>query len=209
MTEHDWQGRLTQQVADAVRDYRKLRGLSAQGLADACAALGHAIPRTSIANLENGRRSGVEIAELLVFAKALGVPPIALILPIGMAGSVEVLPGQELPIWDAVSWITAETLIGEEPEPGTVNEVIFELRAHAQAISTLRRAIEFAEEARRGANLIRDPQQRARNDGMLEGLGDYTRGSAQDVREFRAKLRVRGIEPPTLPEDLKYLDAPE
>ena len=114
MTENDWQGRLTQQVTAAVRDYRKLRGMSAQGLADACAALGHAIPRTSIANLENGRRSGVEIAELLVFAKALDVPPIALLLPIGMAGSVEVLPGQELPIWDAVSWVTAETLIGED-----------------------------------------------------------------------------------------------
>lgn len=94
MTEKDWQGRLTQQVAEAVRDYRKLRGLSAQGLADACAALGHAIPRTSIANLENGRRSGVEIAELLVFAKALDVPPIALLLPIGMAARSRCSPAR-------------------------------------------------------------------------------------------------------------------
>jgi transcriptional regulator with XRE-family HTH domain len=206
MTQNDWQGRFTGRVADAVRRYRKERGLSAQGLTDACAALGYEIPRTAIANLENGRRSGVEIAELLVFAKALDVPPIALLLPVGVVGSVEVLPGQSMPIWDAVSWITAETPIGDEPSPGTVNEVLYELRAHAQGISALQRAIAFTDEMRRGISLIRDPEQRARSEEMLSKMDDYASESARDVRDFRAKLRGRGIEPPSLPEDLDYLD---
>lgn len=206
MTQNDWQGRFTGRVADAVRRYRKERGLSAQGLTDACAALGYEIPRTAIANLENGRRSGVEIAELLVFAKALDVPPIALLLPVGVSGSVEVLPGQSMPIWDAVSWITAETLLGDEPPPGTVNEILYDLRAHAQGISALQRAITFADETRRGTSLIRDPEQRARSEDLLSNLDRYASESARDVRDYRAKLRGRGIEPPSLPEDLDYLD---
>ena len=206
MTQNDWQGRFTGRVADAVRRYRKERGMSAQGLADACAALGYEIPRTAIANLENGRRSGVEIAELLVFAQALDVPPIALLLPVGVAGEVEVLPGRSVPIWDAVSWITAETLVGDEPSPGTVEEVLYELRAHAQAINSLQKAVAFADETRRGTSLIRDPDQRSRSAEMLSKMDSYASEYARDLRDFRAKLRGRGIEPPSLPDDLDHLD---
>ncbi|MFI6287240.1 helix-turn-helix domain-containing protein [Streptomyces sp. NPDC051018] len=206
MTQNDWQGRLTGHVADTVRRHRKERGLSAQGLADACAALGYEIPRTAIANLENGRRSSVEIAEIFVLARALGIPPIVLLLPIGTAGAAEVVPGQSLPIWDAVAWFTAETLIGDEPEPGTVDEIIFELRSHAAGLNSLRKAIAFAEETRRGTSLMRDPAQRARNADMQAKLDDYVRQYIIDVQDFRARLRQRGIEPPVLPEDLDYLD---
>ncbi|MGW2847892.1 helix-turn-helix domain-containing protein [Streptomyces sp. NPDC001108] len=206
MTQNDWQGRLTQHVADAVRHYRKERGLSAQALADACAKLGYAVPRTSIANLENGRRSGVEIAELLVLAKALQIPPIALMLPVGMSGSVEVVPGEELPIWDAIAWITGETLLGSEPQPGTVAEIIYELRIHAQGVNQVQKAIQFAEETQRHGLYS---GQRLNGKDMQASIQNYARESAGDLREFRGKLRARGIEPPALPEDLKFLDEPQ
>lgn len=206
MTQNDWQGRLTQHVADAVRHYRKERGLSAQALADACGNLGYPIPRTSIANLENGRRSGVELAELLVLAKALEIPPITLMLPVGMAGSVEVVPGEELPIWDAIAWISGETLLGSEPNPGTASEIIYELRIHAQAVNQVQKAISFTEETERHGLFH---GQRLNGKSILEGLQGYTRETARELREYRGKLRARGIEPPALPEDLTFLDDPE
>ncbi|MDD9377876.1 helix-turn-helix transcriptional regulator [Streptomyces sp. ZAF1911] len=203
MTQNDWQGRLTQHVADAVRHYRKDRGLSAQALADACGKLGYPVPRTSIANLENGRRSGVELAELLVLAKALEIPPIMLMLPVGMAGSVEVVPGDELPIWDAIAWISGETLLGSEPNPGTANEIIYELRIHAQAVNQVQKAIQLAEETQQ-YGLYRN--QRLNGRSMLEAIQNYAKESVVDLRDYRRKLRARGIEPPALAEDLQFLD---
>ncbi|WP_256386260.1 helix-turn-helix domain-containing protein [Protofrankia sp. BMG5.30] len=91
-----------------MRHHRRRRGMSAQELADATAALGYPIARSVIANLESGRRSSVLVAELVILAKAIGVPPIVLLYPTGRKDTVEALPGVELPLWTALSWFTAE-----------------------------------------------------------------------------------------------------
>lgn len=84
--------------------------MSAQDLADACKKLELSFSRSALANFESGRRPTISVAELLVLAKALAVPPAELVFPVGRLDEVEVLPGQVLPPWEALEWFA-----GEEP----------------------------------------------------------------------------------------------
>lgn len=61
----------------------------------------------------SGRRSHISVAELLVLARALNVPPVVLLTPVGTAESAEILPGVSRPPFRAAQWIT-----GEAPFPG-------------------------------------------------------------------------------------------
>lgn len=88
--------------------------MSAQQLADRCAELGMpALNRTTIANLENGRRSSVALAEVLILAAALDVAPAALAFPVGYTAALEYLPGQEAAPLDVLDWF-AGTGRGDE-----------------------------------------------------------------------------------------------
>jgi transcriptional regulator with XRE-family HTH domain len=50
------------------------------------------ISRTQIANYESGRKKNLDIAELLILAAALDVPPLVLLYPDLPAGKVEIIP---------------------------------------------------------------------------------------------------------------------
>src|SRR5690349_13313085 len=69
---------LRAQIASAVRATREERGLSASALAE---ATGGVVTRDTIANLESGRKRVIDVAELIVLAKALDVSPLSLIYP--------------------------------------------------------------------------------------------------------------------------------
>jgi hypothetical protein len=84
--------------------------MSAQQLSDACAKLGAQIPRTVISNIENGRRTNVSVAEVLVIARALEQPPGALVFPAGYVSEVEYLPGKKTDPLQAVDWWSGERL---------------------------------------------------------------------------------------------------
>jgi hypothetical protein len=58
-----------------------------------------------IANLESGRREALSVAELLILAAALDVPPVMLIAAVGYEERVELLPGVEETAWRARGWI--------------------------------------------------------------------------------------------------------
>lgn len=75
---------LLARVVQAIRDLRTKQKLSAAALADLTDG---AITRDTIANLESGRKRVIDVAELIVIAKALGVPPISLIYPIDPANA--------------------------------------------------------------------------------------------------------------------------
>ena len=62
-------------VARNVRLERANRGWSAEDLAVRTQATACPIPRSIIANLENGRRADVSVDELAAFAAALGMDP--------------------------------------------------------------------------------------------------------------------------------------
>lgn len=104
----DWAERLAATIAGEVFRYRRNQNMSAQALSDRCTELGATIPRAVISNLENGRRTSVSVAELLVLAAALDVPPAALVFPVGYTERTEALPGAEVPPFEAVRWFAGE-----------------------------------------------------------------------------------------------------
>src|SRR3954451_9621752 len=113
MTNTDWAAGVAALLGAQVRRYRKERGLTTQQLADACVALGVDVPASVINNLETGRRASFGVAEMLVVAKALDVGPISLLFPLGRQERIEILPGVEVPVWEAVAWFTEETPLAE------------------------------------------------------------------------------------------------
>jgi transcriptional regulator with XRE-family HTH domain len=107
-TQTPWAARITRSIAGEIRQRRKARGMSAEDLAAACADLGMPIPRSTLADLENGRRASISVAEWLAIAAALDVPPVMLLCPVGTAETAEVLPGAEAPAFRAAQWVAGE-----------------------------------------------------------------------------------------------------
>lgn len=91
----DWERELTAQIGRAVDARRKELGLSAQAVSDRTAELGHEISRTAIADYSNeNRRRRVSVADLLVLARALEIPPLRLLFPNPAGETVTYLPGE-------------------------------------------------------------------------------------------------------------------
>ena len=88
--------------------------MSAQQLSDACGKIGLDISRSTLADLENGRRVTFTVAELLVIAAALEIPPLRLIVPLDRE-KVELLPGDETNPWVAMQRFTSEPGNPDDP----------------------------------------------------------------------------------------------
>lgn len=111
----DWPRWVTMLVATQIKSVRGWRNMSAQQLADRCAQLGMPIARSVLANLESGRRTSITLPEILILARALGVSPLTLCIPVGAVDTYLPTPGEQLDPWDAAKWFT-----GEAPFPGEV-----------------------------------------------------------------------------------------
>lgn len=108
-----WASALVKRVGLAIKAAR--HGRSAAWLSDRTAELGYRISPTVIAKLDSGHRGTVlGVAELLILAAALDVPPLALLFPDLPAGRVETLPGQRMSSMDAYLWATG---IGRDSDP--------------------------------------------------------------------------------------------
>jgi transcriptional regulator with XRE-family HTH domain len=101
----EWSTRITRLTAIRIRVWRERRGLSAQQLSDKSAELGYRVPRSVIANLENERRHFIGLAEVLILAAALDVPPVLLITAVGEQDHIELLPGLETTAWRGRGWL--------------------------------------------------------------------------------------------------------
>ena len=86
----DWGEEQALRVIQEVHRLRKPH--SAQWLANQTKELGHEVTRSVIADLENGRRRYVTIAELTVLAYALNTAPIALLFPPPLDEKIWALP---------------------------------------------------------------------------------------------------------------------
>lgn len=203
MSQEDWPARLARIVATEVKRYRRERGLTAQQLADRCAELGVAFPRAVLANFESGRRPTVSIAELLVLAAALDVPPMLLLVPLGRVDMVEILPGRLLPPRRALGWLD-----GEES---------FDLEANEA------RGLDWMD--RRSTRLLYDRHAELEDEllesSLWEGIRTLDEGGSPrvamsgremrrrfegDLRAVRRRMGELELIPPELPEELAYLD---
>jgi transcriptional regulator with XRE-family HTH domain len=208
VTQDAWAKDLTAVVAAQVKRWRDVRGMSAQQLADTTATLGLHVPRSVLANLESGRRDVVSVAELLVLARALRIPPVLLVFPIGRQPTVEALPGVQVPTWPAARWFG-----GDAPFPGDSDETLEITPVHA-----------FREQDRLGGEVITARRELAKVRAQLAGedgepkellLAEQLRKalerevlhSEQDLRQLRAAMRQGGLDPGPLPKSLVDIEA--
>ncbi|ETD34080.1 helix-turn-helix domain-containing protein [Williamsia muralis] len=162
--------RWSEEIVERVgREVRRLRGkdhakMSAAGLADRTAALGHPVSRSVIADLEIGRKKSLDVAELLVLAQALQVAPVQLVYPDLPKGDVEVLPGRYVESHEALQWFSGvsallsplqestdsersvqievrEVFASQRDRVSPTREWLLALRAMRSAQSQLRRAV--------------------------------------------------------------------
>jgi len=165
MTQPRWAKDTTGRIAGAVKALRGKR--SAQWLADRTAELGHPISRTAISNLEVGRKGSVDVLELIVLARALGVPPLLLLYPALSAGEVEVLPGHRASSWAAGEWFAGRAPYVATDETG---EVVSDA------------------EYENGARLLRLAQQ---DEELQQLLSRHSRGVRMTTNELTEDLRQR------------------
>jgi transcriptional regulator with XRE-family HTH domain len=207
MTQVDWQERLTRVIAGEVRRYRHELKMSAQKLADECERLGFPIPRSVLANLEHGRREAVSVAELLVLAAALRVPPILLVIPVARQESVEILPGVEAPAWPSALWWRGEATLqdsGDGPKimPGITRDTpISRVQAHQDLVVKWSEAYRLMSRAARDMQTDNPDEQdpfRYVYEAERENLDHFE----TELTEMRAEMRDLGLTPPALPQEL-------
>ena len=101
----NWAQDLVKRVGAAAKKARGTK--SAKWLSDRTAELGYRISPTVIAKLDSGHRGSVlSVAELLVLAAALNMPPALLLFPGYPDGDAELLPGLDAAGHEAVDWLS-------------------------------------------------------------------------------------------------------
>lgn len=189
-------------IAQQIRAFRKRRDLTLAQLAEQCDALGAPqLSMSALANIERGqtgqskrRRRDVSVDELTVLAKALQVPPLLLLFPVGSVDAVSILPTQTLDTWRAAQWFTGEGYMAED-QATHYAVPLYLFRQHDRFIGDY-------------LNLLTDrlfpptgPDDL--DEGKRQKRADYALSRLRDVR---AEMRRHGLTPPALAEDLRHVD---
>ncbi len=136
--------------------------MSAQDLSNGCEEAGYLIPRSTIANIESGRKETVSLQELTVIAYVLGVPPLMLIFyPYDAAEVVQAVPGRDQLAVDAAENF-AFSRHGESPL-GELGEKVMMLRGMEESAINM---LSLSEGVRSGRSGL---------PGQLAGLDDESR----------------------------------
>lgn len=182
--EPDWSTRLAFSIAHEVRRHRLAQGLSAQQLSDRCAEAGMPIQRSVLANLESGRRTTVTVAEVLVIARALGLPPGVLLFPVGYVADFEILPGGWQEPHVGLDWFGGQLAFSSDDAGSLKDSPLALIREHQSLVR----------------NLIRTRQTqmafRARLEWAQQQASDFSSKSAEldrKLTEIRREL-VRAVD---------------
>ncbi|MEV5711243.1 helix-turn-helix transcriptional regulator [Actinoallomurus sp. NPDC052274] len=223
MTTDGWASQLISVAASEIKRHRGRRGLSAQQVADACSEYGVSMKRSVIANLESGRRPTLSVIELVVLAKILRVAPIQLLLPIGHAEEVEILPGQVMSTWDAAKWFAGDQPLPHVDAEGNRLPIDPEdlaawnsgappvpyFRRLDQLITAREVALSDAAAAHRSARAALSEEQRDIMKIRAESEERRVREIEREIQRGRKHLRQQGLVPPKLPPELAHLDEGE
>ncbi|MGW2406024.1 transcriptional regulator [Streptomyces sp. NPDC001739] len=200
----EWTDHVMATVAAEVRRRRKELRMSAQDLADACAELGHPIPRNVIANMESGRRATLPLVDVMVLAQALHTNPICLIYPIGYVAEVQRLPYEHrVSPWDAMHWFTAH-------DSGYLadHDMLRYQREHIAALTEARAAMFSEECARATGERASNATERAQAFRDRAAAIERLEAAKQRLRIARSFIRRdRGLLP-YLPPELTDIDLP-
>lgn len=124
-----WQAKWAKAVGDHIQAIRKARNVTVLGLSKRCTELGYPIPRSTLTNLETGRKETIVVQEITVIAEALDVSAVELLFPGLPDGEVEYLPGRTARAMDALKSFTGEDKQGR----GQRNRFLAMMRAIEQA----------------------------------------------------------------------------
>ncbi|WP_091465372.1 helix-turn-helix domain-containing protein [Paenarthrobacter nitroguajacolicus] len=157
-----WASSVSARVGKNIQKARKEASMSAQDLSNGCEEAGYLIPRSTIANIESGRKETVSLQELTVIAYVLGVPPLMLIFyPYDAAEVVQAVPGRDQLAVDAAENF-AFSRHGESPL-GELGEKVMMLRGMEESAINM---LSLSEGVRSGRSGL---------PGQLAGLDDESR----------------------------------
>ena len=107
---------------NAVSWRRKALGFTAAELSRRTAELGYPVSRGAIAKIESNLRSGkIDVAEVLVLAAALDVPPVLLLFPqVATDGGAVILPNFMTKEDEAVRWMAGQVSFPQQYELGSM-----------------------------------------------------------------------------------------
>ena len=153
-----WAGDIARRVAERIKALRGDR--SGQWLSDRTDEFGHRVSRSTISELENGKRSTVAVDALIVLAAALDVPVVDLLYP-GW-DPVEILPGRIVPHDQALQCLLGDTeaLRGMREKLEEANSTVRE------GIDAIRKLIDAVDAMKAGGDPILLPS-------TLALLGEY------------------------------------
>ncbi|MCX4906871.1 hypothetical protein OHA11_21530 [Streptomyces sp. NBC_00878] len=166
-----------------------------------------------LANFESGRRPTVSIPELLVFARALEVPAVQLVFPIGQADTVDALPDSPATTWEALKWFTGEAnRLPSDLEKTQDVEAVQLYREHERLVLdwwTNRQEMDQII-ATRGRTDLREFRREADpdaiDDRLLELKVDRMRDLSDAIAAVRQEMRNLGLTPPQLGAEAAYVE---
>jgi hypothetical protein len=131
-----WGEAMANRVGEMIRTRREADDKSGQWLSDRTAELGNRVSRSTISELETGRRKSITIEDLIVLAAALRIAPLILLYPDGGdCDEIEYLPGQIVERVTATrrfTGISQEIIDNYEKAVSELLEASRELRDHAK-----------------------------------------------------------------------------
>lgn len=207
-------GPATAEVARNIQRVRKARQLKQSDVSKLLKAAGRPTLATVVSKIERGERR-IDVDDLVAFGRALGVPPVLLLYPLGTDEEVEVLPGQHVHTGAAFRWFVGQgpfpsDLIPqgeisdttglpewyENPEAGWQEGAapVALWQKHAEQVAEWYRVPTITRRMR--LSEMEDRAERARLWGQAEDA----------LKQTRATMRMRGLKPPRLPEELAELE---
>jgi len=180
--------------------------------------LGAPLSLNGLSKIELGNR-GVDLDEVVALARALRVPPVLLILPLGREAMVEVLPGTKIPTWAAVKWFTGEAPFPTKSDGSWIvdgtdyedwvdaaTKLFRELDELDKERSTARSRAGAARKAAAAAKTDEEARDHERQAVRHERMA---RSAENLLRRHRAAIRAAGLDPGELLPGLMHLDEPE
>lgn len=213
-------GTLSDQIASAVRRLREKQRLPYTELSERLAKIGRPIPVLGLRRIEKGERR-VDVDELVALARALNVPPVWLMFPVGLSEEpvVELLPDRRVHPEGALSWF-----IGNGRMPSALSQEEYDqkygrgTRDEATGLYEWYEDPDASWEAAAAPVLLRRQHQRqvsdwyaavpiarrmASDEASFSEMVFKLRAAAEDsLRTLRAEMRRHGLTLPSLPGEL-------
>jgi transcriptional regulator with XRE-family HTH domain len=145
-----WADETTARIAAEIKRLRGER--SGQWLSDRTAELGHRVSRSTISEIETGRRKSITVTDLVLLAAALSTAPVALLYPGPYDEVTDVLPGVPVRQLRAATWFSG-LVTGLQNVAGQLD---VDYPGNMYLLHTARQIDELRDEARRTLNHAAD-----------------------------------------------------